>query len=165
MIWRIAPAGLGQERELARLHALSFSPGWSAAAIADLLATPGAFALLGAPSGDSQAGAMALAWVVAGEAEILTLCTDPALRRTGAGQALTQEIMARAAAHGAAAVMLEVSRANLAAQALYFGLGFVEVGRRENYYRTVDGLVDALVLRCRLDGRHAMIVGAGLGPD
>lgn len=150
MIWRIEPATPGLTHELARLHGQAFTPGWSAQEFASLLQTPGAFALLGFTPSASEARAMALAWVVGDEAEILTLCSDPAHRRTGAALALVQHILVTAAAMGARAVFLEVAQTNVAARALYAGLGFIEAGRRENYYRTPDGRVDALVLRREL---------------
>ena len=90
---------------------------------------------------------MALAWAQAGEAEILTLATLAGQRRLGAGRALVQEILVQAAALGAGALFLEVAQTNVAARALYTGLGFLEIGRRERYYPGPVGPIDALVLR------------------
>jgi ribosomal-protein-alanine N-acetyltransferase len=51
---------------------------------------------------------------------------------------------------GARALFLEVADDNTAARRLYAARGFVQVGRRANYYRRAAGLVDALVLRLLL---------------
>lgn len=51
------------------------------------------------------------------------------------------------------ALFLEVGENNLPARKLYAGLGFIEVGRRKNYYRTANPAEQssALVLRCDID--------------
>jgi ribosomal-protein-alanine N-acetyltransferase len=127
---------------LAAIHAASFPQPerWGADAMARQVAQPGVFALI------DPAGAMLLARVAADEAEILTLAVTPALRRQGRGRALLEAAM-RLAAERATSLFLEVSAGNLAAQGLYFGAGFREVGRRRRYY--ADG-ADALVLRREL---------------
>lgn len=141
-----APVRTGDSETLARIHAAAFEDAWSAAAIAQLSAQPGVFALLAPP----DAGFI-LVRVTADEAEILTLATHPASRRRGIGRQLTGAGAALAAQRGAARIFLEVNVGNFAAQALYAGLGFAEVGRRPGYYRRNDGVKeDALVLRADL---------------
>jgi ribosomal-protein-alanine N-acetyltransferase len=125
---------------LATLHAGCFTgrEAWGAEAMALMLRMPGAFGLWRPGAG------LVLARAIAGEAEILTLAVLPAARRQGLGLALMTAALARAAAAGAATMLLEVAADNVAAQRLYAVLGFVEVGRRRRYY--ADGR-DALVLR------------------
>lgn len=137
------PAGPAHAALLAAIHAASFPEGgrWAAAAMATQLGLPGTFGLI------DPDGAFILARVAAGEAEILTLATMPALRRAGRARRLLAAAMRHAAQAGAEALFLEVSVANLPAQALYRGAGFREVGRRPRYYE--DG-TDALVLRVGL---------------
>lgn len=139
----IEAASIAHADALAHIHARAFSPGerWGRDAMALQLGLPGAFGFITAQGG------MALARVVADEAEILTIAVDPAVHRHGLGRALLRRIMVEATAAGAARLFLEVSQANLAARALYAGCGFEEVGRRRSYYR--DGS-DALVLRATL---------------
>ena len=124
---------------LAALHAASFSDAWDAAAIAALLASPGAFAFY------SKDG-FVLARMAGGEAEILTLAVAPHARGQGLGRALLQSAIARAAAMGADAMFLEVGADNPSALALYAGLGFAKVGMRKAYYRGGDALVLRLPL-------------------
>lgn len=133
---------------LAAIHAAAFTlpPPWPAAAIAAVLATPGAF-VCATPQG------FAIGRALAGEAELLTLAVRPAARRQGIGRRLVTDFLRRAAAAGAEAAFLEVAADNLAAIALYRGFGFAETGRRRGYYRGEGAAaVDALVLSRPLTG-------------
>ena len=129
---------------LAALHAACFSDAWDAAALAQLLASPGAFAFY------NKEG-FVLARMAGGEAEILTLAVAPHARGQGLGRALLQLAIAQAQERGADAMFLEVGADNPKAIALYAGLGFAKVGMRKAYYR--DG--DALVLRLPLPVKFA----------
>lgn len=68
------------------------------------------------------------------EAEVLTLCTDPAHRRTGCARGLMAAFEAAAQARGVEEVFLEVAEANTAARALYDALGYRPKGYRRDYY-------------------------------
>lgn len=130
---------------LAALHEVAFDDPWSAADIAFLLRSPGAFAL-GASFGGEAAGFI-LCRVAADEAEILTLAVAPARRRRGVAGALLDQAMATAMAGGAQAMFLEVAMDNPGAQALYEAHGFAEVGRRPAYFSRAGGRVAALIMR------------------
>jgi ribosomal-protein-alanine N-acetyltransferase len=134
----------GDAAPLAALHAASFADGWSAAAIAALLATPGTFAYR------AQDG-FVLARCAGGEAEIITLAVAPHARGRGLGRALLEAAITKASKQGAQAMFLEVGADNPHALALYAGLGFAKVGTRKNYY----GSGDALVLRLPLAAKFA----------
>jgi [ribosomal protein S18]-alanine N-acetyltransferase len=136
----IAAVGAEAAATLAALHARAFPRGWSAAELVKLLENPAAFALA-----DRQGQGFVLAWVVADEAEILTLAVAPEARRRGLGAALVREAARLAQARGAAALHLEVAEDNLAARALYAKLGFAEAGRRLGYYAA--GAMNAIVMR------------------
>ena len=91
-----------------------------------------------------------------GEAEILTVAVDPAMRRAGHGRALVDEAVRRASAEGAQALFLEVAEDTAAAIALDAAAGFAPAGRRKAYYpRPGAGAVDALVLRRALNSGEA----------
>ena len=129
---------------LATIHAQSFTDAWSAGAIAELLAMPGTFAF-------TATDGFVLARAAGGEAEVLTLAVVPKARRSGTGTALVGAAAKHALSLGAQALFLEVGVANLPARALYRRLGFVEAGRRKDYYRSTPGNPeDALVLRSDL---------------
>ena len=92
----------------------------------------------------------ALALGLGEECEILALGVVGERRRAGVGSALVDSICREAQQRGADRVLLEVAVDNAAARAFYVARGFIEVGRRRNYYRQEKRLVDALVLRLTL---------------
>ena len=127
---------------MARLHAAAFTQPrpWSEAEIAALIAGPGGFAV-------SDPAGFAIGRAIAGEAELLTIAVDPALRRRGSGRALLARFEEAARARGAQDAFLEVAADNTAARALYLAAGYGETGRRRGYYRDAAGQpVDALIL-------------------
>jgi tRNA threonylcarbamoyladenosine biosynthesis protein TsaB len=141
---------------LAALHDEAFGAqdeaGWSADSFVNLLAMPGGFALL-AMAGDQPAGFL-LMRVAADEAEIVTLAVHPRQQRLGVAHTLLGRGLAAAAQKGAAACFLEVAEDNAPARALYGAQGFVEIGRRRDYYegkqKNAGGQVkrrDAIVMR------------------
>jgi len=129
---------------MAAIHATAFTPhdAWSSDVFSLQLELPSVFGLL------HSDGGMILARIAADEAEILTLAVAPGVRRSGIATALLGEATILAAAMGVRAVFLEVSTANIAAQRLYTQAGFIQTGRRPNYY---SDNTDALVLRLDLD--------------
>ena len=58
--------------------------------------------------------------------------------------------MRRALELNAGMCFLEVRVSNQSAYRLYERYGFNEIGRRRDYYPTVDGKEDALVMACTL---------------
>ena len=132
---------------MARCHARAFAGqgrGWTAAEFTALLDSGHVFAV-----GDDRA--FALGRVVADEAEVLTIATDPGHRRAGMGRAVLAALEGKAKARGALRVFLEVAADNSAALGLYTGAGYGEVSRRKAYYMRSDGhRVDALILEKRV---------------
>ncbi|KPQ07760.1 MAG: ribosomal-protein-alanine N-acetyltransferase [Rhodobacteraceae bacterium HLUCCA12] len=118
---------------LTRLHARCFAapPPWSADSFATLLQNPHVF-LLVSPDHD----AFALGRAIGPEVELLTLATDPQVRRRGLARALMDRFAAEARERRAETVFLEVAEDNAAAIALYRSLGFVQTGQRPGYYRS-----------------------------
>lgn len=129
--------------EMARIHAAAFTQSrpWSAAEFADLLNSPLIFAV-----GDARA--FALVRVIADEAELLTIATDPLHQRQGLGRIIMGAWQDQARARGAEDAFLEVATDNTPAQALYLSDGFASCGRRTGYYsRKTAPSVDAIVMR------------------
>lgn len=139
--------------DLARVHAAAFEHAWSGEEIAQLLDSPGGFALM--VEGADPMGFI-LCRAIAGEAEILTIAVDPAFRRKGLARALVEAAAAAARLAGAEAMFLEVADDNAAALRLYEAAGFARAGLRRGYYdRGPQGRADALVMRLDL-GRAAL---------
>lgn len=86
----------------------------------------------------------------AGEAHILNICVRESMRGRGIGRQMLALLIDRSAQAGVQDVFLEVRPSNPHAIALYQSVGFVEVGRRRDYYQAVGGREDALVLKLSL---------------
>jgi tRNA threonylcarbamoyl adenosine modification protein YeaZ/ribosomal-protein-alanine acetyltransferase len=126
---------------LAELHVESFPEGWSDAEFHKLFGAPGLEAVI-IMHGAEPAG-FAILRQAADEAEIITICVRPKLRRRGFGKLILQQAE-RSLSGRADHLFLEVNAANAAAIALYRRLGFSEAGRRPRYYQGRD---DALIMR------------------
>ena len=127
---------------LAALHARAFtrSRPWSAGEIEALLRSPLVF-LCTTPQ------AFALGRVVDGEAELLTIATDPAHQRKGHGGACLRAFETEAEQRGAQRVFLEVDSENEAALRLYQMAGYNGISHRWDYYSLSDGRrVDAIIM-------------------
>lgn len=132
--------------DFARLHHLAFSAtrAWSADEFAALLDHPTTF-------WRGNRHCFVLIRTVADEAEVLTIATDPAMRRRGLARAALQAGEDAAQTAGATTIFLEVAEDNTAARALYLEADYHQVGRRPGYYLPKNGApVAALVLRKNL---------------
>ncbi len=142
----VAPSGADCDA-LSRLHAAVFAESWSGQSIRGLLDTPGTFAVTARRPARFSHGA--------GRRR---RSRDPHARgagtprRQGDGAALVEAAARHASDKDARAMFLEVGTDNGGARALYAKLGFLEVGRRQGYYRDASGgkPKDGLVLRARL---------------
>lgn len=118
-----------------------FGEAWTRSQCTGILSLPGVHLLLA----DGGAG-FALSRIVYDEAELLLLAVAPPYRRFGLGSALLAAVAAAARTARATRLHLEMRAGNPAAN-LYARAGFVEVGRRRNYYRGTDGRqIDAITL-------------------
>ena len=84
------------------------------------------------------------------ECHLLNLCIHPGWQGQGLGHKLIQHLLKLARQSGAESAFLEVRESNAKARALYRRLGFVEVGRRRDYYPRQNGREDALLLSLTL---------------
>lgn len=144
--WIIEAAPITAAEHLARLHGRCFAPlpetPWSAHAFRTILGLPTTYALL-ARHDEEEASALLVCRLLDNEAEILTLCVAPSVRRSGVAQGLLDTFLRHLGAQSR--VVLEVAVDNAAAIALYESVGFVPVGLRPDYYAGQDRKVDALV--------------------
>lgn len=88
--------------------------------------------------------AMLVGWLVMDEIHIATLATHPAFRRRGIGKRLLLHALRSAQAEGAVKAFLEVRESNKTAQEMYRSFGFVEDGRRKEYYK--DNAENAILM-------------------
>lgn len=93
--------------------------------------------------------------VVGGELQIDNVVVDPMHRRQGIGQQLMKYAMREAFGRGATSVVLEVRMSGEAARALYQALGFIEAGRRKDYYASPRE--DALTMTLQLEDSHSHV--------
>lgn len=146
----IQACGLESAAVLAALHEAAFAGQsqeiWSEKSLRELLAMPGALALL-AQQGDEPVGFILLRQA-ADEAEIITLAVRPQQRRLGIARRLLSVGLDKLTGRGARHCFLEVADDNVPARTLYAAAGFAEVGRRPNYYRDAAGQPrDAILMR------------------
>ena len=152
--WRIRPAVPGNAAEIERILAESGSrrvpPGaprrmprlsrrparsWGARQVAEELERPMARVLVAAEDAAPETLlGVAVAWRVAGDAQVMELAVRPAWRRRGLGGALLDAVCA-AASDETGACLLELRESNAGAAALYERHGFVRVGLRKKYYK------------------------------
>jgi ribosomal-protein-alanine N-acetyltransferase len=90
-----------------------------------------------------------VAFSLAEDGELLNVAVDPKFRGKGLAGQMVDAVLIELGARGVRAAFLEVRESNSAARALYESRGFIEIGRRSNYYRRP--VEDALVLRRTLE--------------
>lgn len=129
--------------QVAQLEKQCFSSPWSINSIQGELTNPLSLWVV-ATEGEKLAGYVG-SQTVLGEADMMNLAVDPAFRRQGIGRELVNTLINCLKEKGAYCLTLEVRASNVQAISLYDQLGFLEIGRRPNYYS--DPKEDALILR------------------
>ena len=105
---------------------------------------------------DGRVVAMLVAWLIVDDVHIATIATHPDFRKQGIGKKILSHVLRSAKEEGAVTSFLEVREGNLAAQEMYRKFGYVESGRRENYYN--DNGEDAIMMTLEsLDGRFESV--------
>ena len=96
---------------------------------------------------DSDIVGFAVAWIVADEIQLNNIGIRRDRRLRGLGSRLLERVISDAReAHGPVKIFLEVSELNTAARTFYRKAGFIETGRRKNYYDDVDAILMERVL-------------------
>lgn len=133
---RIRPVGPFDVALLAELHGAIFTAPWdrpwNAESLAQILAMPGACGWL--LESDGLPVGFVLASFTLDEGEILLTGILPVAREQGHGARLMHAAILAAREAGIAKLFLEHAELNIAAARLYQRLGFVQIGRRLQYY-------------------------------
>jgi [ribosomal protein S18]-alanine N-acetyltransferase len=87
---------------------------------------------------------MLVAWLIVDEIHIATVATHPDYRQQGVGKKLLLHALLSAKEEGALTSFLEVRESNIAALEMYRKFGFIESGRRQDYYK--DNNEDAILM-------------------
>ena len=149
----IRPMNESHVSAVAELEKLCFSAPWSQRSIASELENQLSLWLV--EERDGVVAGYVGSQSVPPEADVMNVAVSPAYRRQGIGRALMEALITELSARGMESLTLEVRASNQAAIALYEALGFLQVGRRPNYYQ--DPKEDALILRkelCHADPIH-----------
>ena len=129
--------------QVAELEKLCFSAPWSEASVAGELDNPLSVWLICEDQG------RVLGYVgsqtVLDETDMMNIAVLPEARRAGIGERLILSLIELLKDRGSRSLALEVRASNTPAISLYKKLGFLQVGRRPNYYRSPRE--DALILR------------------
>lgn len=94
---------------------------------------------------DGRIAAMMVGWMMMDEMHIATIATHPEFRGRGIGKKILVHALCWARdREGLVRAFLEVREGNAAAMNMYRSLGFVEDGRRKEYYK--DNNEDAILM-------------------
>jgi len=100
---------------------------------------------------DGRVVAMIVSWLILDELHVATIATRPEFRGQGIGRQILVHALRAARDEGAERSFLEVREGNSVAQKIYHDLGYVEDGRRKEYYK--DNNEDAILMSLN-DLRH-----------
>ena len=117
---------------VAALEKVIFSDAWSEASVARTLAARVTLAYVAEQEG--RLAGYFLGMQLFEEAEVYRVAVDPAFRKQGIGRRLMEAFLAESAKQGATDWSLEVRTQNVAAIALYEGLGYRTESTRKRYY-------------------------------
>lgn len=129
--------------QIAFLEKLCFHDPWSESSIASELNNSLSLWLV-AMEDDTVVGYVG-SQTVLGWTDMMNIAVHPDYRRKKIGEQLVLSLEEELRKQESTCLTLEVRASNEPAKSLYYKLGFLEVGRRKNYYRNPKE--DALILR------------------
>lgn len=154
MTLHILPASVARLDDMLAVMEDAFDPrfgeAWSGAQLTGTLTQDGSWAKLAAD--DELVVGFTLCRQIVDEAELLLVAVRRTVRGQGVGNALLTAAASDARSQGAHSIFLEMRDGNASASALYRKQGYVEVGRRRDYYRGSGGeRFDAITYRAALN--------------
>jgi len=101
--------------------------------------------ICGAGTDNNQPIGFMVTATVVDQAEIFNIAIDPQYQGHKLGSKLLSHVL-QSLPDSIESVLLDVRVSNFPAIRLYFNYGFIEVGRRRDYYRTEFGREDAILM-------------------
>jgi ribosomal-protein-alanine N-acetyltransferase len=144
---KIIPMTQNHVSSVAALETVCFTDPWSENSVASELVNPLSVWLVAEAEG-AVVGYVG-SQTVMGETDMMNVAVHPNYRRSGIARMLILELIKALKERESSSLTLEVRASNVPAITLYTNLGFVETGRRRNYYRNPKE--DALILRKEWD--------------
>lgn len=120
--------------EVERIAAASFAPPWPRQCFVEELARAVSRCRVARTEPGGPVRAYAIWWMLGTEQHLLTIATDPAVRRRGLARALLEDMFAEGRRRGVTECYLEVRAGHAAALALYRAHGFEILDVRRAYY-------------------------------
>lgn len=139
----LEPMAAKHVSQVALIERQCFSLPWTEACIEKELTNPLSLWLV-AMDGDTVVGYIGSQSVL-GEADVMNLAVEPGSRRKGIAAALLNGLQKALRENEVYSLTLEVRASNEAAISLYYKHGYIQVGRRPNYYHRPKE--DAMILR------------------
>lgn len=125
-----------------------FSVPWSLESIANELNNPLAKYIVAEDLSTNTVVGFVGVWIIAGEGDITNIAVDSKYRKLGIGYTLLSKLMSLCITLNCNYITLEVRASNIAAQNLYYKLGFTNKGIRKKYY--IDNNEDAVIMGKKL---------------
>ena len=129
--------------QIAEMEKICFSDPWSVNSITAEFHNPLSLWLVAVK--DEKVVGYVGSQSVLGWSDMMNLAVLPEFRRMGIGETLVNELIVRLKEKKNVCLTLEVRESNQSAIALYEKMGFVEVGKRPNYYH--NPRENALIMR------------------
>ena len=139
----------GDLSQIAQIEKSAFADPWSEESFRRLIGVAPAIFLVALFPPDQVVAGYVVAFSVEEDGELLNVAVDPKFRGKGLAGQMLDAALIEMGARRVRSAFLEVRESNSAARALYKSRGFIEIGRRSNYYRRP--VEDALVLRRSLE--------------
>ena len=139
----IIPLSFSDVTAMASIEQLAHTHPWSESALQDCFGP--LYRVIGIKDQQQLVG-FAIVQQIIDEATLLDVCVHPDWQGYGHGRKLMSRLIFDAKAAGAVVIMLEVRESNIAAKNLYENTGFIESGRRKQYYPIDGGSEDAILM-------------------